>query len=91
MSTLLLERSLAFDESFERETPHRLDGAFDGRMADAYGKLTLDDVITGAWEGLAVRGTVTCPVCANPMVAQSPGHGDDALTGACLSCGSRLS
>jgi hypothetical protein len=91
MSTLLLERSPALDEGFERDAPHRLDGAFYEGAADAHGRLTLDDVITGAWEGLAVRGTVTCPVCANPMAARSPGHGGDTPTGACLSCGSRLS
>jgi hypothetical protein len=94
MGTLLLERSPALDEGFEHDTPHRLDGTLFAGTADAHGRLTLDDLITGAWEGLAVRGTVTCPVCASPMTARSSGapeHGGDAPVGACLSCGSQLS
>jgi hypothetical protein len=91
MSTLLLERSPAFDEGFERDTPLRLDRALLAGTADAHGGLSLDDLITGAWEGLAVRGTATCPVCAGPMTAQVPDHEDGSPTGACLSCGSQLS
>jgi hypothetical protein len=91
MSTLLLERSPAPNEGFERESWRRLDGTLLAGTTDAHGRLTLDDLITGAWEGLAVRGTVNCPVCASPMAARSPEHGGDAPTGTCLSCGSRLS
>jgi hypothetical protein len=91
MSTFLLERSPALDEGFEREPWRRLDGTLLAGTTDAHGRLTLDDLITGAWEGLAVRGTVNCPVCASPMAARLHGHGGDAPTGTCLSCGSRLS
>jgi hypothetical protein len=90
MSTLLLERSPAFDESFERDTHLRLDGALLAGMADAHGRLTLDELITGVWEGLAVRGTVECPVCANPMTLSSRSGGDSQQTGSCLGCGSQL-
>jgi hypothetical protein len=90
MSTLLLERSRAPVEGFERDTPFRMDSALFAETADAYGRLTLDDLITGTWEGLAVRGTVTCPVCAGPMTAQGPEHEGDSPTGACLGCGSQL-
>ncbi len=89
--TLLLERSPALDEGFERDARRRLDGALFAGTADAHGRLTLDDLIVSAWEGLAVRGTVTCPVCASPMAARSPEHGGVAPTGTCLGCGSRLS
>lgn len=91
MSTLLLERSPTLDEGFERDASLRLDRALFAGTADAHGGLTLDDLITGAWEGLAVRGTVTCPVCAGPMAARGPEHEDDAPKGACLGCGSQLS
>lgn len=92
MSTLLLERSPALDEGFERDTPFRLDKALFAGTTGAHGRLTLDELITGAWEGLAVRGTVTCPVCASPMTARVPeGEAGDAPTGTCLGCGSQLS
>ncbi len=90
--TLLLERSPALDEGVEHGARRRLDGALLAGMADAHGRLTLDDVIVGAWEGLAVRGTVTCPVCVSPMmrVAESDDEGV-APAGTCDCCGSRLS
>jgi hypothetical protein len=91
MTTLLLERSPALGEGFGSDARPRLDGALLAGATDAYGRLTLDDLITGAWEGLAVRGAVACPVCASPMAARSPEHGGDAPTGTCLSCDSRLS
>jgi hypothetical protein len=91
MSTLLLERSPALDEGFERDARRRLDGARLGGTTDAHGRLTLDDLITGAWEGLAVRGTVNCPVCASPMASRPQGGHGDSPIGSCLSCGSRLS
>jgi len=91
MTTLLLERSPALDKGFERDARRRLDGALFAGTTDAHGRLTLDDLITGAWEGLAVRGTVECPVCSSPMAARSPEHAGDAPAGTCLSCDSRLS
>jgi hypothetical protein len=90
MSTLLLERSPALNEGFERDVRRRLDGPRLAGTTDAHGRLTLDDLITGAWEGLAVRGTVNCPVCASPMAA-GPEHGGGAPTATCFGCGSRLS
>ncbi|HTD58825.1 MAG TPA: hypothetical protein VK672_08015 [Solirubrobacteraceae bacterium] len=91
MTTLLLERSPTLDEGFEQEARRRLGGAPLSGTAGAHGRLTLDDLITGVWEGLAVRGTVNCPVCASAMVLRLPSHGDDAPMGTCLDCGSRLS
>jgi|GEM_PF-1471502 len=90
MSTLLLEPSPALDEGFERDRHRRLDDVLFAGRADAHGRLTLDDLITSAWEGLAVRGTVSCPVCASPMVARSSEYADVAPMGACVSCGSWL-
>jgi hypothetical protein len=91
MTTLLLERPPALDESFVRDTRRRLDGALVAERASAHGGLTLDDLITGVWEGLAVGATVNCPVCAGPMASRAPTTSGDAPTGECLSCGSLLS
>ncbi|HWX87656.1 MAG TPA: hypothetical protein VNX67_05740 [Solirubrobacteraceae bacterium] len=93
MSALLLERSPAFDEGFEREARPRtrLDGAALVGATNAHGRLTLDDLITGAWEGLAVRGTVACPICPSLMAPRSPEYDGDVPTGVCLGCGSSLS
>ncbi|MGA7703588.1 MAG: hypothetical protein WB998_01705 [Solirubrobacteraceae bacterium] len=91
MSTLLLERSPAFDEGFERDAPLQLEGALFAGTTDAHGRLTLDELITSTWEGLAVRGTVACPVCDGSMTVQSPEHDGEAPMGACLGCGSQLS
>ena len=91
MTTLLLERSPALDEGFERDARRRLDGACTAGTTDAHGRLTLDDVIISVWEGLAVCATVNCPVCESPMVARSAVAGGEAPMGECLSCGSRLS
>lgn len=94
MSTLLLERPAFVVHDFERDRRglhDRPDGAYASGRAGAHDRLTLDDVVTSVWEGLAVRATVSCPVCAGPMVSRSDGTGADTSTGACLSCGSRLS
>ena len=88
MSTLLLERAPAFDEGFKRDTSLRLDGALLAGTADAHGRSTLDELITGVWEGLAARGVVECPVCASSMALGS--HNDDQQMGSCLGCGSAL-
>jgi hypothetical protein len=89
MTTLLLERSPALEEDFEHDARRRLGGELVSGQADAHGRLTLDDLITSVWEGLAVRATVQCPVCAGPM-ASVPEISDGAPTAACLGCGSRL-
>jgi hypothetical protein len=91
MTTLLLERSPAFDEGFECDAQRRLDDAFIEGTTDAHGRLTLDDLITGVWEGLAVRGTVDCPVCGSRMASRSVAISDEAPVAACHSCGSHLS
>lgn len=90
MSTLLLERSPTLDEGFECDARLRLDGARFAGRADAHGGLTLDDLITSVWEGLAVRGTVDCPVCESQMATDLDDDCDDPPTGVCLDCGSRL-
>jgi hypothetical protein len=91
MTTLLLERYPALDEGFERDARRRLDDTRLAGTADAHGRLTLDDIITSVWEGLAVCATANCPVCASPMASRSAVVCGNAPAGECLSCGSRLS
>ena len=91
MSTLLLERAPALGEGAEHDPRRWLGDAEVSGQADAHGRLTLDDLITSAWEGLAVRATVQCPVCEGPMASGPHESCGDQTTGACLSCGSRLS
>jgi hypothetical protein len=73
-----------------RRDPHRgADGApslFDGLG----GEPTLDDVLAGAWEGLAAHSVVACPVCGDDM---KPDYGAQALpvSGTCTGCGTRFS
>ncbi len=88
MSTLMLERSPVFDKGFEHDMLRRLDSALLASTADTHGRSTLDELITGVWEGLAVRGAVECPVCGGPM--SSHGDGDDRQAGSCMGCGSKL-
>jgi hypothetical protein len=91
MSTLLLERPRALEEGFEHGAHRRLGGAPDTGQVDAHGGLTLDDLIVGVWEGLAVRATVQCPICAGPMASSSrERHRHETLAGACMSCGARI-
>jgi hypothetical protein len=42
----------------------------------AGGEPTLDDVLSGVWEGLAARATVPCPICGERMepVVGAPGE-----------------
>ncbi len=98
MSTLLLERPPVFAHDFGRDLcyPHdprdrSTDSACTSERNGAYDRLTLDDLVTGVWEGLAVRATVSCPVCAGPMASGSGETGAETPMGACLSCGSQLS
>jgi hypothetical protein len=55
----------------------------------AGGGPTLEDVISGAWEGLAATSTAPCPVCGGPMVARY-GSGPGPVAGRCRDCGSEL-
>jgi hypothetical protein len=54
------------------------------------GEPTLDELIAGVWEGLAVHGVVECPVCAGEM-APEYGAGARPVGGRCRDCGSVLS
>ncbi|MGH2879442.1 MAG: hypothetical protein ACRDK4_07555 [Solirubrobacteraceae bacterium] len=53
MPTLLLERASALGEGLEHEPRRGLGDAGATGRTDAHGRLTLDDLITSVWEGLA--------------------------------------
>jgi hypothetical protein len=90
MSTLLLERLPALDLGFRCEADRGRDVQLVAGSTDAYGRLTLDELITSVWEGLAVRDTVSCPVCEGPMATGAPNGGEESPSGVCLDCGSQL-
>jgi hypothetical protein len=51
------------------------------------GGLTLDDAIVGAWEGLAARAIVACPLCGGPLRP----HAREGTGGRCGGCDTTLS
>lgn len=53
------------------------------------GGLTLDEVVSAAWDGLAGHHSVTCPVCSGAM-APRYGSGAKPVGGRCTRCGSTL-
>ena len=59
--------------------------------SDDDGGATLDDVVSGAWEGLAAAASSTaCPICHGELQPRwSAGAG--VVGGRCRDCGSELS
>jgi hypothetical protein len=68
----------------ERESDEQL-------WSEEDGGATLDDLLSGAWEGLAAASSSTaCPVCQGELEPRwSAGAG--VVGGRCRSCGSELS
>ncbi len=56
----------------------------------ARGGLTLDELITGVWEGLSAGQTVRCPACDGPLRPAGE-SGSRRAGGTCGDCGSHLS
>jgi hypothetical protein len=50
----------------------------------AHGRLTLDELVSGAWAALGAGFPAACPVCDGPMSS------DSARPAVCGSCGSEL-
>lgn len=59
------------------------------RDAALGGGLTLDDAIVGAWEGLAARVAVPCPLCGGSLRPRGSEH-DTCAGGRCDDCGTTL-
>ena len=58
------------------------------RAADGDGA-TLDDLLSGAWEGLAAACSTTCPVCAGELESRWS-TGATLAGGRCRDCASEL-
>ena len=73
----------------EGDRPPASPGAEPTLFDDLGGEPTLEDLVSGVWEGLAARRVVECPVCSAEM---HPEYGVHALPigGRCKSCGSTL-
>ena len=65
---------------------HEPGSLFDG----AGGGPTLDDVLSGVWEGLAARAVVDCPMCGGELLPEY-GSGPLPIGGRCRRCGTSLS
>ncbi|HEX7292365.1 MAG TPA: hypothetical protein VF250_14690 [Conexibacter sp.] len=91
MATVLAERierpaSLFGPQERDLRTPAP-DAAVHERYGDPAGGPTLDDAIVGAWEGLAARVVVACPLCGGAL---RPHAAPDAAGGRCRDCGTSL-
>ena len=51
---------------------------------------TLDDLVTGTWQSLAVAHAAACPVCSAELTPRWS-SGPNPVAAACRSCGSQLS
>lgn len=59
-------------------------------FSDVGGEPTLDEVMSGVWEGLAAHGRAACPVCGGEMLAREGAHARTSQ-GRCRDCGTTLS
>jgi hypothetical protein len=58
-------------------------------MAQQGGGPTLDDLVVGAWEGLAAHRTVACLACGEAMTPRYSA-GPAPVGGRCTSCGTTI-
>ena len=56
---------------------------------DLAGERTLEDLVLGAWEELAVARTASCPLCAGPLVPRF-GAGARPVGARCGSCATEV-
>lgn len=78
---------VAIDEVEARDTRSWPEGF--GGVGD---RLTLDELLAGAWEGLSAHSVVACPLCGGPMEPTRPAPGRRETSGGrCRSCGTALS
>jgi hypothetical protein len=84
VSTALLEHVRAV-----RVSDGSITGALHPVSANSSGGLTLDDLVTSVWEGLAAFETARCPACGGAM---APHHiaGRGVVGGFCKECSSQL-
>jgi hypothetical protein len=75
-------RSFRAPDAPERDAP--TDAPHRDHDAPPPARLTLADVLAAAWDGLAARTTVACPVCHGELAPHGAG-------GRCRACGTTLS
>jgi hypothetical protein len=69
----------------------RLRGALPApARGDHGGRATLEDLVSGAWEGLAAGRSVACPVCGGELRARPVASAAGSAGGRCRDCGSTL-
>ena len=87
MSTLVLEHPPLWVGVRDRRSAAR---SSEQRSRTAVrGGLTLDELITGVWEGLSACQAVRCPACGGAMQPARE-SGPRGVLGACNDCGSEL-
>ncbi|WP_183344702.1 hypothetical protein [Conexibacter arvalis] len=99
----VLERERAIPREAEPVVPVEGTGLREGVVADGAvvrehggvgGEPTLDEMIVGAWEGLAAQAAVACPLCDDgtlrPLYADAGGS-SPPVAGRCDGCGTTLS
>lgn len=59
-------------------------------FSDVGGEPTLDEFMSGVWEGLAAHGRAACPVCGGEMLARPGAHARPS-EGRCRDCGTTFS
>jgi hypothetical protein len=79
----------AAERSPATERPERATAPAPRHAPASRGGVTLDDLLTAAWDGLAAHHSVACPVCSGPM-APRYGSGAQPVGGRCTRCGSTL-
>ena len=90
MAVLLAERIERPASLFERPETHvraSAEAVARERHGDLSGGPTLDDAIVGAWEGLAARVVVACPLCGGAL---RPHASPATVGGRCGDCGTTL-
>jgi hypothetical protein len=77
------------DEAPATERPDHATAPAPRRAPASRGRVTLAEVLSAAWDGLAGHHSVTCPVCSGQM-APRYGSGAKPVGGRCTRCGSTL-
>jgi hypothetical protein len=87
--TLFRDGRFTRDDSPAAERPEHATPPAPRHAPAPRGRLTLDEVLSAAWDGLAAHHSVTCPVCSGSM-APRYGSGAKPVGGRCTRCGSTL-
>jgi hypothetical protein len=87
--TLFKEGRFTRDDAPAGERQEHATAPAPRQAPDSRGRLTLDEVLSTAWDGLAAHHSVTCPVCSGSM-APRYGSGAKPVGGRCTRCGSTL-